>query len=492
MKLLALACFLPAAAAVGHCKDKENLATPCANTRPAEKPHSHKEGHSQLIAQTKGLHTHTARAFEAMPGMWDVPLKGTTTSILYGDMIKAVQLFGPLRRPSTMASEFYTVLKGWSTPANLQYRGIQGWQGSLLVTGSCKDLHTLALEITLTFRGALGRRTSEALCRLTPQADLNLPRTCLIGASGVEVPIKATTWFYIPATAPDQPPADLRGRPWEGPWDLTRNGGALPADDAAFLANVSRMLEVLPKEAKQVSRAQYKLIYKLAVNAFSTLPRPFTVVESGNFCGGVTVLLALTVHRFCPACTFITVDPTLQAQHMVEARVDVQSCTAKKTLASLGLLDLATVVEGFGADLPVRGPIGLMYFDDGKIREANAPQFAMLEPYLMDGALVGFDDYAQIHCIKGPAGVGCKENDKSSVKGKVNDHRAFIEELVSAGQYAQIASGEMEINFAAIKRTRGIELDKATWAELQVELVNQRTNERLSAASVAIASAPVE
>ena len=94
-----------------------------------------------------------------------------------------------------MASEFYTVLKGWSTPANLQYSGIQGWQWVAARNGgSCKDLHTLALKTTLTFRGALGRRTSEALCRLTPEEDLNLPMTCLTCASGVEVPFKATTW----------------------------------------------------------------------------------------------------------------------------------------------------------------------------------------------------------------------------------------------------------------------------------------------------------
>jgi hypothetical protein len=29
-----------------------------------------------------------------MPGVWDVPLKNTKTSILHGDMIKAVRLFG--------------------------------------------------------------------------------------------------------------------------------------------------------------------------------------------------------------------------------------------------------------------------------------------------------------------------------------------------------------------------------------------------------------
>ena len=40
-----------------------------------------------------------------MPGVWDVPLKNTKTSILHGDMIKAVRLFGPLRRPSTKATQ---------------------------------------------------------------------------------------------------------------------------------------------------------------------------------------------------------------------------------------------------------------------------------------------------------------------------------------------------------------------------------------------------
>lgn len=51
--------------------------------------------------------------------------------------------------------------------------------------------------------------------------------------------------------------------------------------------------------------------------------------------------------------------------------------------------------------LPVsRPPIGLIFYDDGKIRQANAPQQAAFEPYLMEGALLVFHD---IHEVQRPS-----------------------------------------------------------------------------------------
>ena len=45
------------------------------------------------------------------------------------------------------------------------------------------------------------------------------------------------------------------------------------------------------------------------IHAALTLPQPFTMVESGNFCGGATIFFALLKRACCPSCAFVSLDP---------------------------------------------------------------------------------------------------------------------------------------------------------------------------------------
>ena len=203
-----------------------------------------------------------------------------------------------------------------------------------------------------------------------------------------------------------------------------------------------------------------------------------TCLCSGNFCGGVTVLLALIKRDHCPDCRLITVDPTLQAQ---QAQYKQLQCGARHTLDVLGLSSLVEVREHFGQDVPLDGPIGFAYFDDGKIREAMAPQMALVEPYLMDGALLGFDDYAQEHAVKGPAS-----------HRKIIDHKELMRELVSSGDYVKISGGELHENFGALQRTRKRgatghrshhalgSASPSPWAEMELALVDSASGVRVA------------
>ena len=215
---------------------------------------------------------------------------------------------------------------------------------------------------------------------------------------------------------------------------------------------------------------QHARLVKALLRAFHELPLPFTIVESGNFCGAVTLTIALAKAAFCPDCPFITIDPTLQA-HQTGSRDGktrgayyraTNACSAKKTIEHFGLSSMVDAREQFGADLSLPSPVGFAYYDDGKIREAMAPQLALIEPYLMEGAYLAFDDYAQKHTMKG------------SEDRTVYDHKELMEELASTGDYTVVAANELKDNFGCLRRTTKAAQDE--WARLEIELVERRTH----------------
>jgi predicted O-methyltransferase YrrM len=122
--------------------------------------------------------------------------------------------------------------------------------------------------------------------------------------------------------------------------------------------------------------------------AARTLPHPFAIVESGNLCGGSTVLLALLRRRFCPSCPFTSADPGWFRPIMKQD----YTC-ARDTIAWAGLTEDVTIYDGPGAALSgLEQPVGFVYLDDGKARFFNEPLMMYLRPRLMRGAVVAMDD----------------------------------------------------------------------------------------------------
>jgi hypothetical protein len=403
-------------------------------------------------------------------GVWDEALvsvfEGARTFSQDGVSIASGTLFGPTRTPFDLFMETnYFKWEEVHAPDKL------GWQSAMELQLDLNRIppNALRLRTTLRVRGALVRSSTDALCRLG-EPNLNKPRTCPPLGTPKFV---AYTYFYWPSEVP------LAVRAASDSNGLSMADSVLTPEQSKLFKEIHRdyvpLQRWLGRGSAQVRPKQHIRIFKAFLHAVNELPQPFTIIESGNFCGAVTVILARMKLHFCPKCRFITVDPTLQGQ---ETKYKVYGhCTAKKTLDHFGLLDQVEVVETFAADLTPPGPIGFAYFDDGKIREAMAPQISFIEPYLMDGAYLAFDDYRQLHEMKGTEGVTAV---------RVADHAELMKELVSTGDYEYVARNEIGDAFGCIKRKNA----SSDWAKVDVELVDLRGD--VSARATIAIRAPVD
>lgn len=147
--------------------------------------------------------------------------------------------------------------------------------------------------------------------------------------------------------------------------------------------------------AGQNNRADWVSLAASFIVAAMTLPQPFTVVENGNLCGGITIVIAAVKKRYCPTCPFITVDPGVARPNF--------NCTMDN-LNKFGLAGQVTSINDLSATIITDFPIGFMYYDDGKDRPSNMPLVSMLEKRVMTGALIAHDDAWQGHPIDYKAG----------------------------------------------------------------------------------------
>ena len=235
----------------------------------------------------------------AAPGVWDVPVRNTQFVPIdigtHNASLDAASLVGPARSPLALVSEFFVAMA--RAKAGLPNGQKMGLQAELLVQGTSSIPHSrLHLETTLTIRGALVQKTSETLCRLLNQPDLNLPRQCSRWESAAAPSsFRAATYIYFPARTLVRPPsADGSAR---------LEMAALPALSSTEQLAASELLQtshrLLVKAAHgkgtdlasapgrgmyQVDKKQHALILKLALRALATLPTPFTMLERYSPC----------------------------------------------------------------------------------------------------------------------------------------------------------------------------------------------------------------
>ena len=100
-----------------------------------------------------------------------------------------------------------------------------------------------------------------------------------------------------------------------------------------------------------------------------TLPQPFTIVESGNFCGGTTGFFALLRRELCPGCPYLSLDPGGYRR-----KRHAKFTCHREALSFAGLLDHVTFVDDPSPVAVVEQPVGFVYMDGGKCvsREANS------------------------------------------------------------------------------------------------------------------------
>ena len=312
------------------------------------------------------------------------------------------------------------------------------------------------LRSDLFVRGALWRSQTHHLCTALDEDPMQEKRSCSQGTGG----FAASIWAFVPASRPGGEPkraahqavggsvptplfsefmgsmqslapgatsadqlahtADLLGR-----INVCTLSPPLPDHFVGRLCNASRLAAsavstsspgapiVSPIElmqSREWDRAAHSDLYRVDwrsigaafILAALTLPQPFTIVESGNFCGGTTGYLALLKRLFCPACPFLSLDPGYYRKKR-HARL---SCNVQ-SLEFAGLRGEVLFVDAPSPVVDVALPVGFVYYDGGKVRFCNSPLQSYLEDRTMVGSLIGLDDVWQpwaMHLAKGHAG----------------------------------------------------------------------------------------
>lgn len=142
----------------------------------------------------------------------------------------------------------------------------------------------------------------------------------------------------------------------------------------------------------QTSVDEWRAVGAAALLALVTLPRPFALVESGNLCGAMTVLLAILKRQYCPACELHSLDPGSYREVIGQP----PDC-AERSLAWAGVRDEVRLYSDAGGAVELGGlPVGFIYLDDGKTRFSNEPLLALATPRMLIGGVVAFDDSWQV------------------------------------------------------------------------------------------------
>ena len=287
------------------------------------------------------------------------------------------------------------------------------------------------LELTLRVNGAHVHRQVEHLCRLHPihattpteERRQSAQRTCShwSGSSGDGVAFEAETTLYVPEETPT---------PREKSLNMSE-AAAYAVVRRAWVAGLRGPARLFPGQA---STATTKSLFSGLWGAATSLPLPFTILETGNLCGHSTSFLARAKQLLCPQCKLVSLDPgnyrksrSVGRPAVLEALrkqygtgFDMQQC-ARRNLEEQGLLNEVNLIDKFGQEAPLsRPPIGFIFYDDGKVRYANAPQQATFEPHIMEGAVVAFHD-----CL--------------DFREVIVDQAEFLREMVSTGMYEHVS-----------------------------------------------------
>lgn len=180
----------------------------------------------------------------------------------------------------------------------------------------------------------------------------------------------------------------------------------------------------------QFAHSHFDTLYDGLRVAVEDLPTPFTILESGNFCGASTCLLAYAKRALCPQCKFISVDPGFERRRSN----DIPHDCVEQNLARVGLLTEVTVLDNtVGQNAPINGPVGFVFNDDGKLHSIVSQQLDIWGERLMDGAVIAFHDYFRDSNF-----------DNLRAQELVATHRTLIGDLLDTGDYEPLVLPSVE------------------------------------------------
>jgi len=187
------------------------------------------------------------------------------------------------------------------------------------------------------------------------------------------------------------------------------------------------------------------------------------MVESGNFCGGLTGYLALLKRTLCPSCQFVSLDPGGYRR-----KRHVKFTCNQMSLEWIGLREQVTFIDEPSPALVLEQPVGFVYYDGGKTRFCNAPLQSYLEDKYMVGALIGLDDVWQAGTLPHAHGH----------HGQI----MFVHEMVQSGDWLPVVVPPIRTTPGSVRATLVEEVQRtASGSELadSAALLRENTKQAL-------------
>jgi hypothetical protein len=209
--------------------------------------------------------------------------------------------------------------------------------------------------------------------------------------------------------------------------------GSMPLPSAALPA-----LDRLESVEGWLSRQEAALLAAAAGHALTALPPPHRIVEVGSYCGRATVVLGAVAKTVDPAATVHAVDPHdgllgTRQQVVRAAAGSLQRLT--DNLATAGVREVVEPIVGYAHQVRWDRPISLLVVDHLHDVASVAADFSHFEPWLVEGGLVAFHDYADYF-----PGV-----------------RAFVDQLLASDAYALVQRVETMV---VARKARGLRLPR--------------------------------
>jgi hypothetical protein len=248
-----------------------------------------------------------------------------------------------------------------------------------------------------------------------------------------------TYWMHPVATRYDDPnraalrehfdqyrPAGSRSARRSGQWSRRR-----PADELS-----GHILTGMRKIEGWLADDEAELLISTTRNALCECPQADAIVEVGSYCGRATSVLASVVRALRPAARVWAIDPHDGFVGSLDYGLERVPPTFEKladNLEALSLTPFVELVRTQPSQLPWSAPVCLLLIDGLHDYPHVLRDFDHFEPYLVEGALVAFHDYADYF-----PGVP-----------------AFVDELSSGGRYQIVEQARSLITLRKLPAAAG-------------------------------------
>jgi glycosyltransferase involved in cell wall biosynthesis len=161
------------------------------------------------------------------------------------------------------------------------------------------------------------------------------------------------------------------------------------------------------------------LLISITQKILSELPKPHMIVEIGSYCGRSTAVIGKVAQAVSPDAQIYAIDPHQGVVGALDQGIKQGIPTIEKfnqTIIRAGLTGTVNVIQKLSYEVKWDKPVNLLLIDGLHDYFNVARDFFHFEPWISDGGLVAFHDYANYY-----PGV-----------------KAFVDEILMSGQFRRI------------------------------------------------------